>query len=131
MHWSEELYWSFIGSVPFMGAIGMAGRAQRDPDTFTKEEAATSVVTSALIGYATGKLVPNLSEFKQYKSIKTLQLAGRGLLVSPVVLVPAAIAITSAVSYEKAVNEPIRKLPGHSNSGWRGGLGGSGFGTVV
>ena len=130
MHWAEEIYWSFIGSVPFLGAVGIGGRAYRDPDTFTTEEVGTSLVSSALIGFATGKLVPNLAEFKQFKTLKTLQLAGRGLIVSPVILVPTALAVTSAIGYEKSVNEPIRDLPGHSNSVWRGAFA-SGFGPVV
>ena len=130
MHWTEEIGWSFIGSVPFLGGYGMAGRAYRDPDTFTKEEIASSLALSALIGHATGKLIPGLAEFKQYKTLKTLQMAGRGLVVSPVILVPTALAVTSAIGYEKAVNEPIRQLPGHSNAGWRGAFA-SGFGPVV
>jgi hypothetical protein len=41
-----------------------------------------------------------------------------------------AVATYGAIQYEKHVNEPVRKLPGHSGAGWRGPFA-SGFGTVV
>lgn len=119
MHWSEEIYWSFLGAVPFMGLYALGGRAYRDPDTFTKTEALTSLGVSSAISYAIGKFVPEFTNFKHYKT-----------LTSGVLAVPVVIASVAAYQYETRVNEPIRELPAHSNSNWFGPFA-SGFGSVV
>lgn len=124
MHWTEEIYWAFTGSIPFLGGLSLAGRAYRDPDEFTKEEAAISLASSAAIGYALGKFVPNFSDFKMYKMAQTLKWSG-------LIGVPAVIASTAAITYEKGVNEQVREAaPGHRTANWFGPYA-SGFGTVV
>lgn len=124
VHWSEEIYWSFLGSVPFLGIPALAGRAQRDPDEFTEEELAGSLATSMVIGYAIGKVVPNFADFKTYKLLQTLKYGG-------LIGVPFAVASTASYHYEKTANERVREAaPGHSTANWFGPYA-SGFGTVV
>ena len=129
MHWTEECYWAFTGSVPFLGAASLAGRAYRDPDEFTKEEAAGSIVSSTIIGFILGKFVPNFAEFKQYKLMRSAQLLGKGAVRSAPLVAPVVAAVTLTVVYEQSVGQMIRDIPGHAGN-WLGPYA-SGLGTVV
>jgi len=127
MDWREEIYWSFIGATPFLGAAGLAGRAIRDPDEFTAREAVGSIGGSLAIGYALMKFVPSLREGYALSTMTTMSSLVR---FGPWALYGLGVYAGSSYLAKKSTPK-LEKQLGQSNvqrgfeiSRWSGGLAG-------